>query len=124
VNKKKKVLLAEDDQGLVTILEKVLKKNYELGLSYDGAQTLKMVREFEPDVVVLDIMMPYLDGLHICQQIRQDRGQNDRPKILLLSARATEQDRQLGIAAGADDYITKPFRIDDLLKRIDDLAKG
>lgn len=120
---KKKILLAEDDQGLVSILEKILKGKYDLRVSYDGVQTLKQIKEFQPDIVILDIMLPYIDGLHICQEIRQNSTQPEI-KILILSARSTEQDRQLGIAAGADDYVTKPFQISDLLRRIENLARG
>jgi two-component system OmpR family response regulator len=110
-----KVLLVEDDPGIVEIVR--------LGLSYEGAEVevatdglsaIEAHRRFLPDVVVLDVMLPRLDGLGVLERIRAQR---DTP-VILLTARDALEDRVAGLDAGADDYVTKPFQFPELVARI------
>jgi two-component system response regulator MprA len=110
------VLIAEDDQGLRESLERVLRfEGYQVLLAKDGAEALEAVDAQHPDLLVLDIMMPHVDGLSACRMLRQ-RG--DTLPILMLTARHTVSDRVEGLDAGADDYLVKPFAIDELLARV------
>lgn len=110
------VLVAEDDQGLRESLERVLRfEGYDVRLAQDGSEALESVDRDHPDLLVLDIMMPHVDGLSACRMLRQ-RG--DTLPILMLTARHTVSDRVEGLDAGADDYLVKPFAIDELLARV------
>jgi len=110
------VLLAEDDRGVRESLVRALTfEGYEVEAVSDGAQALEAVTERPPDVVVLDVMMPYVDGLTVCRQLR------DRYRtlpILMLTARHEVSDRVAGLDAGADDYVVKPFALGELLARL------
>jgi two-component system response regulator MprA len=111
-----RVLVAEDDQGLRDSLERVLRfEGYGVLLAKDGAEALDAVNRDDPDLLVLDIMMPHVDGLSACRMLRQ-RGST--MPILMLTARHTVSDRVDGLDAGADDYLVKPFAIDELLARV------
>lgn len=110
------VLIAEDDDEIRHALERILRfEGYETVSAADGAAALSTVVERSPDVVVLDVMMPYLDGLAVCRRLRE-RG--DRTPILMLTARHEVSDRVAGLDAGADDYMPKPFDLDELLARL------
>jgi two-component system response regulator MprA len=110
------VLVAEDDQGLRESLERVLRfEGYRVLLAKDGAEALEEVDREDPDLLVLDIMMPHVDGISACRMLRQ-RGA--ALPILMLTARHTVSDRVDGLDAGADDYLVKPFAIDELLARV------
>jgi two-component system response regulator MprA len=111
-----RVLVAEDDPGLRDSLERVLRfEGYGVLLAKDGAEALDAVASDDPDLLVLDIMMPHVDGLSACRMLRQ-RGST--LPILMLTARHTVSDRVDGLDAGADDYLVKPFAIDELLARV------
>jgi two-component system, OmpR family, response regulator MprA len=111
-----RVLVAEDDQGLRESLERVLRfESYEVLLAKDGAEALETVAREDPDLLVLDVMMPHVDGLAACRTLRQ-RGAS--LPILMLTARHTVSDRVDGLDAGADDYMVKPFAVDELLARV------
>jgi two-component system response regulator MprA len=115
-NSTSQVLVAEDDQGLRESLERVLRfEGYEVALAKDGAEALEAVTKEQPDLLVLDVMMPHVDGLSACRMLRQ-RGAAF--PILMLTARHTVSDRVDGLDAGADDYLVKPFAIDELLARV------
>lgn len=110
------VLVAEDDRALRESLEAAIGLDgYRVTFATDGAQALAAVVELQPDVVVLDVSMPYVDGLSVARTLRQ-RG--DRTPILMLTARDTVADRVAGLDAGADDYLVKPFALDELLARL------
>lgn len=110
------MLVAEDDQGLRESLVRVLRfEGYDVRLARDGAEALESVDRHAPDLVVLDVMMPHVDGLAACRLLR-DRG--ERVPILMLTARHKVTDRVDGLDAGADDYLVKPFAVDELLARI------
>jgi two-component system response regulator MprA len=110
------VLLAEDDRGVRESLVRALTfEGYEVEAVTDGAQALEAVTARQPDVVVLDVMMPYVDGLTVCRQLR------DRYRtlpILMLTARHEVSDRVAGLDAGADDYVVKPFALGELFARL------
>lgn len=110
------ILVAEDDRAVRTALERALDlEGYRVHAVGDGEALLAAVAEVHPDLIVLDVMMPRLDGLSACRRLRS---QGDRTPILVLTARAEIPDRVSGLDAGADDYLPKPFALDELLARI------
>ena len=110
------VLIAEDDAEIRHALERILRfEGYRTVSAADGAAALSSVVEHDPDLVVLDVMMPYVDGLAVCRRVRE-RG--NRVPILMLTARHEVSDRVAGLDAGADDYMPKPFDLDELLARL------
>jgi len=116
-----KVLIIEDDEKVGSFLSRGLKaEGYLTLLLTDGLNVLETVKQFEPDVIVLDRMLPNLDGLLICQQLRT---QKVNARILILSALSEVDERVKGLRAGADDYLGKPFHFEELLARIEALAK-
>jgi DNA-binding response OmpR family regulator len=112
----KKILIVEDQKdmvkGLVFNLES---QGYDVCVAYDGEEGLSAAEREKPDLIVLDIMLPKMDGFKVCRELRQ-KGL-DTP-ILMLTARAAEADKVLGLEIGADDYLTKPFSLLELLARI------
>jgi DNA-binding response OmpR family regulator len=110
------VLLAEDDPAISEPLARALRREgYEVGVAADGPGTLEAARAGGIDLIVLDIGLPRLDGLEVCRRIRSS-GQS--VPVLILTARADEVDTVIGLDAGADDYVTKPFRLAELLARV------
>jgi two-component system response regulator MprA len=120
-----RILVADDDPAVRVALERVLSFNgYDVILAADGVQTLDAIERGKPDAVVLDVMMPYVDGLSTCRMLR---GRQDDLPVLMLTARTGLPDRVAGLDAGADDYLAKPFELDELLARLRALlrrAKG
>jgi DNA-binding response OmpR family regulator len=111
-----KVLLAEDDPDISAPLARALRREgYDLVLATDGPSALESALDDEIDLIVLDIGLPRLDGLEVCRRLRSD-GQT--VPVLILTARADEVDTVIGLDAGADDYVTKPFRLAELLARV------
>ncbi|OGN87675.1 MAG: DNA-binding response regulator [Chloroflexi bacterium RBG_13_46_9] len=110
-----KILLVEDDHNLLeTIKYNLLKEGYEALAAVDGAEALDIARQQKPDLIILDIMLPKIDGFEVCRILRKEM----RIPIIILTARADETDRIIGLDTGADDYMTKPFSIRELLARI------
>jgi two-component system response regulator MprA len=110
-----RILVVDDDPQILSLLRRGLAyEGYTVDVAEDGAQALAKARENQPDLVVLDIMMPKLDGLEVTRRLRQG---GDVP-ILLLTAKGTVSDRVTGLDAGADDYLVKPFALDELLARV------
>lgn len=110
------VLVAEDDNEIRTALERILRyEGYEPITVKDGAAALEAITEHEPDLIVLDVMMPFVDGLTVCRRIRE-RG--NRTPVMMLTARHEVSDKVAGLDAGADDYLPKPFELEELLARI------
>jgi two-component system response regulator MprA len=111
-----RVLVAEDDRGVRESLVRALRfEGYDVEAVYDGAQALEAVGDRPPDVVILDVMMPYVDGLTVCRELR------DRHRalpILMLTARHEVSDRVAGLDAGADDYLVKPYAMSELAARV------
>jgi two-component system response regulator MprA len=110
------ILVVDDDRAIRESLDRALAlEGYRVVAATDGAQALELVAEQQPDVIVLDLMMPNVDGLTVCRRLRARR---DRTPILMLTARTETSDRVSGLDAGADDYLPKPFDLDELLARI------
>lgn len=111
----KKVLVVDDEKNIVTIIAFNLKKEgYEVVTASDGEEGIRKTFEEKPDLILLDIMMPKVDGYEACRKIREHY---DTP-IIMLTARAEEVDKVLGLELGADDYVTKPFGIRELIARV------
>jgi two-component system response regulator MprA len=111
-----RLLIAEDDKGVREALERALKfEGYDVDVVTDGAQALERGAENPPDLYLLDVMMPHVDGLSVCRALRRH---GDRTPILVLTARHEISDRVAGLDAGADDYLVKPFALDELLARV------
>lgn len=110
------ILVVEDDAAVRDALERALGfEGYSIETATDGAVALSMLRGGDVDLIVLDVMMPHLDGIETCRRIRAS---GDTVPILMLTAKTTVGDRVEGLDAGADDYMAKPFALDELLARI------
>ena len=119
--KKNSILLVEDEENLQEALKLNLElEGYEVSSCFDGAQALKMVAQEHFDLIILDVMLPEIDGIQVCETIRLN---NTELPILILSAKNSSADRVLGLKKGADDYLTKPFNLEELLLRVDKLLK-
>ena len=110
------VLIVEDDPNIRELLQLYLEKDgYAVTLASDGGQGLEKYRAIKPDLVLLDVMMPVMDGWAVCKAIRQD----GNTPVIMLTAKGETDDKVTGLKAGADDYITKPFEMKELLARIE-----
>jgi two-component system alkaline phosphatase synthesis response regulator PhoP len=117
--KKRSILLVEDEENLQDALKLNFEmEGYEVTSAYDGIEALKAVHNEYFDLIVLDVMLPELDGIAVCENIRLT---NTEVPILMLSARNQSSDRVLGLKKGADDYLTKPFNLEELLLRVNNL---
>ncbi|PCN45054.1 DNA-binding response regulator [Brevibacillus laterosporus] len=111
-----KILVVEDEVSISKLIQFNLEKaGYEVITAFDGKQALTMVREEKPDFIILDLMLPYMDGLDVCKTLRQER---INTPILILTAKEDELDKILGLELGADDYITKPFSPREVVARV------
>jgi len=118
-----RILIIEDEKGLVQSLNWYFEKEgYETHAAADGHEGLKMARALNPDVVLLDVMLPSLDGLTVCRELRASEKTRDIP-IIMITAKSQEADQIEGFARGADDYVTKPFNNKILLQRIKALLR-
>jgi len=115
-----KILVVEDEPTLVETLEYNLShQDYEIFTAMDGHEALAMAREEHPDLIVLDLMLPGMDGIEVCRVLRQEMS----VPILMLTARDEEIDKVVGLEVGADDYMTKPFSMRELLARVKALLR-
>jgi len=111
----KTILVVEDDKNLLEVLRyNLTREGYEVVVAEDGERALSVARQTIPDLIVLDIMLPRLDGLEVCRILRKEMN----VPILMLSAKADEIDRVVGLEVGADDYVAKPFSLRELLARV------
>ena len=112
----KTILIVEDEQNIVDILSfNLSREGYDTLEAYDGKTGLQLALEQNPDLILLDLMLPEMDGFEVCRKIRQS---GSAVPILMLTAREEETDKVLGLELGADDYITKPFSMRELLARV------
>ncbi len=115
---KKPYILAVDDEPLnLIIIEELLSEKYELAYVSDGRSCLKSVSERRPDLILMDVNMPIMNGIEACLRLKQKADTNSLP-IIILSALASETEIQQGLDAGADAYLSKPFQADELLNAI------
>ena len=115
VAKAQRVLVVEDERMVAEVVERYLRRDgYEVTVVHDGGEALQQFNDTAPDLVVLDLMLPGLDGMEICRRIR---ARGDTP-IIMLTARSDELDKLLGLGLGADDYVTKPFSPRELAARV------
>lgn len=120
---KGRILVVDDEVYIVHILEFSLRmEGYEVVTALDGEQALEKVKTERPDLIVLDIMMPKLDGYEACRRLKGSPETGDIP-IILLSAKGRNVDQKIGIDAGADDYITKPFSPRKLVEKINSMLQ-
>lgn len=111
-----KVLVVDDEQSIVTLLQYNLKQSgFEVVTAYDGEEGLEKIFSEKPDIVVLDLMLPKMDGVEVCKSVRNEKNQ---VPILMLTAKDDEFDKVLGLELGADDYMTKPFSPREVIARI------
>jgi DNA-binding response OmpR family regulator len=112
------ILVVDDDRDVAQSIELSLRRRgYRVMLAHSGVEALKTLRRYRPDLVILDILMPGMSGLEVCRHLRTDPNTVELP-IIFLTARGQEQDRIDGLRAGADDYLSKPFNLEELLLRV------
>jgi len=110
-----KILVVDDERPIIEVLSYNLKQaNYDVLVAWDGEEALALARREQPDLIILDLMLPKLDGIEVCRILRRER---DVP-IIMLTARDEEVDRVVGLELGADDYVVKPFSVRELLARV------
>ncbi|HNT77006.1 MAG TPA: response regulator transcription factor [Anaerolineae bacterium] len=110
-----KILVVEDELVLrETLMYNLVRQGYEVSAAADGLQAVAMARQAPPDLILLDIMLPKMDGFEVCRLLRQEL----RAPIIMLTARTDEVDKVVGLEVGADDYLTKPFSMRELLARV------
>ncbi len=111
------ILIVDDEQYIVTSLSFVMKSaGFEVDSANDGEAALEKIQANKPDLVILDVMMPKKDGFEVCETVRADPDLNS-VRIMMLTAKGRDSERQKGLALGADDYLSKPFSTRDILKR-------
>lgn len=120
-NANRKILIVEDDHAMALGLrDGISSEGYQVLYAADGETGLNLAREEAPDLIVLDVMLPRMNGLDVCRQLR---GEGRRTPIIMLTARGQEIDKILGLKLGADDYVTKPFSLMELLARIESVLR-
>ena len=118
-----KVLIADDNPTNVELMEAFLaESNYKIAIAVDGQDTLDKVKEFQPDLILLDIMMPKLSGFEVCEQLKSDPKTKDI-MILMVTALTELGDIERAVMAGCDDYLSKPVNKHELLKRAENMLK-
>ena len=114
----KKILIVDDEADIVEILQFVLEaEGFECITAFDGEEGLKLAREIHPDLIILDVMMPKINGYKISRLLKYDNKYKDIP-ILMITARSQDEDKVIGEETGANEYITKPFVVDDVVQRV------
>jgi DNA-binding response OmpR family regulator len=110
-----KILVVDDEPHILELVKyNLAQEGYEVLTAHDGAQAVARARDNQPDLIILDIMLPYVDGLEVCRQIRRDSA----VPIIMLTAKGGELERVVGLEIGADDYVTKPFSPRELIARV------
>ncbi|ABG85748.1 response regulator transcription factor [Clostridium perfringens] len=119
----KKVLIVDDEEHIRELIKFNLKKEgYDIEVAVNGTEALNIIREIKFDLILLDLMLPEIDGLEVCKEIRRNEETSDIP-VMMITAKGEEFDKVLGLELGADDYITKPFSIRELMARVKALLR-
>ena len=119
----KKLLIVEDDRSLAGVLEYNFNAaGYQVFCAHDGQDGINQARSKQPDVILLDLMIPIVDGVEVCRQLRSESQTRETP-IMMLTAKAEETDQLIGFSVGADDYVVKPFSVRVLLERVKSLCR-
>jgi DNA-binding response OmpR family regulator len=119
----KKILVVDDEPHIAQIMKLTLEHSgYEVAVAGDGAEGLKKAKEWEPDLILLDLMLPNIDGYKVCRLLKFDQKYQHIP-IILVSAMGEAQNKELGKQVGADLYMSKPFKPDELLDQVENLLK-
>jgi two-component system response regulator MprA len=124
--KGKRILIADDDRDLVEAIRMILKKQLvesRIEVAHDGYDALIKAGDFKPDLLILDIRMPKIDGLEICRRVRENGALVSTMKILAITGHSDAYDRETVLASGADDYLLKPFDMQNLFSRVDALIR-
>jgi DNA-binding response OmpR family regulator len=122
-NKDIKILIVDDEPNIVVAIEFLLiQAGYTIEKAFNGQEAMEKVTSFNPNIIVLDVMMPEMDGFETARQIRLMEGKDDT-RIVFLTAKGTQQDRKTGYAVGGEIYLIKPFDNDILVSTIDELVK-
>lgn len=115
---KKRVLIVDDEQDIVESLKFVLEEaDFECHCAYNGEEGLNLAKEILPNLIILDVMMPKINGFKICRLLKYDIKYKDIP-ILMVTARSQNEDKLIGEETGVDEYITKPFELDDIVNKV------
>ncbi len=119
----KKILIVDDEQDIVESLKFVLETaDYTCYCAYNGEDGLKLAKELMPDLIILDVMMPKINGYKISRLLKYDKKYQNIP-ILMITARSQEEDKIIGEETGADEYITKPFELDTVVEKVNQYLK-
>lgn len=119
----KKILIVDDEQDIVESLKFVLETaDYTCYCAYNGEDGLKLAKELMPDLIILDVMMPKINGYKISRLLKYDKKYQNIP-ILMITARSQEEDKLIGEETGADEYITKPFELDTVVEKVNQYLK-
>jgi DNA-binding response OmpR family regulator len=112
---KYKILVVDDDRNIVDLVRLYLERDgYQVLVAYDGLEALRLARQRRPDLIVLDLLLPEVDGLDVCRILQTE----SKVPIIMLTAKTTEEDKLIGLELGADDYVTKPFSPRELVARV------
>ena len=121
---KRRILIVDDEPSIVKILRKQLEvAGFDVAVAMDGADGLARIRETRPELVVLDVMLPKMNGHQVCAAVKQDPELRTTP-VLMLTAKAQRQDQQEALSCGAEAYLTKPFQLEELLEKVRGLLHG
>ena len=121
---KSKILVIEEDRSLVEVLENNLTNSgYEVFCAYDGQSGLNQARSKSPDLIILDAVLPVVDGVEVCRELRAVAATRETPIMMLTTAKSEESDQLIGFSSGADDYVEKPFSVRVLMERMKSLLR-
>ena len=119
---KSKILVIEEDRSLVEVLETNLTNSgYEVFCAYDGQSGLNQARSIDPDLIILDAVLPVVDGVEVCRELRAVAATRETPIMMLTTTKSEETDQLIGYSSGADDYVEKPFSVRVLMERMKSL---
>ena len=116
----KKILIVDDEPNILLSLDFIIQKaGYQAQTAADGEEALEQIKQWQPDLVLLDVNMPKLDGFEVCQIVRENPALS-AVKIIMLTAKGRQVEREKGLALGADDYVSKQFSTQEIIKKIND----